>query len=240
MTEQEAYVSLAKKILEHNKNFPQKKMTVCPSIKGSDNAKIMVVGRAINGWCMIPENAALESVVSRIEKCKKCTLNWVTEACGDEKCILNKCGQAKTYEEKTAEGRNPKSALKNNSFWRFVRFYCKEKGIDVSNNAWVENIIWSNLYKASFSTGNPTTKVCKEIKDNCDAILLEEIKKYKPTEILFITRKKDCDVDESWFCEEYFPKTYNYLKENKDVKAFSFSRPENTKFKEVLKYKKEI
>lgn len=49
------YQELAVKVLAKNK-ITQRKLTICPCIKGSNDAKYMFIGRSINGWCPIPDN----------------------------------------------------------------------------------------------------------------------------------------------------------------------------------------
>lgn len=53
---------------------------------------------------------------------------------------------------------------------------------------WVENIVWSNLYKvAPKEQGNPTTGMCRVQQVICRDLLREEIELYRPTHILLVT-----------------------------------------------------
>ena len=53
---------------------------------------------------------------------------------------------------------------------------------------WYENIVWSNLYKiAPTFGGNPDLRLKRAQFESCYNLLLEEIKIFKPTYILFAT-----------------------------------------------------
>lgn len=133
--------------------------------------KIMVVGRAVNGWevsftnCSTLENT-VHSILNQAQRLDKVVdLNGVKYKDSNDK--------TKTY----YYSRSP--------FWRLIRKVMESYG-EADN--WNQKILWSNLYKiAPRRTGNPSWSLIKQDLDLYIACITEEINAYKPDKVLFIT-----------------------------------------------------
>lgn len=240
---QELYKQLAQKVLEHNKNMRGKKgaITICPAIKGNDydknaEVRLMFIGRAINGWCYLNENDNSNNVVDRLNNCENCGLGWVKNNWN-----WDKCGDCDIAKQKLENG------IYNNRisspFWNMVHYICKQHNITEDN--WYNQIVWSNLYKASYADGGNPDGFYKEQIEQCNKILIEEITEFNPTHIYFITESaKNLNNNKpTWFCEEYkydkelnFKKVYEFLfnEGNKHIEVNICARPEFHKLEEVL------
>ena len=92
--ERKLYIELLKKVKNknsHPNNYGQ--LTICPAIAGNDYFKlskeqprIMIVGRAINGWCPLCEEETEESFIKRIENCSSIGLDWAIGVHSWNKC----------------------------------------------------------------------------------------------------------------------------------------------------------
>lgn len=228
----ENYLKLYDKVVEYNKNH--KKLTICPSIKGqyydTCNNKIMVVGRAINSWCPIEGSLGEnETIIERLERCERCTLDWVKGKNKWMYCNANNCPYAKDKQE---DGK------KNiTQFWRLVIHICEKNNI--SDEDWYKNIVWTNLYKASYQEGgNPSNGFCASQKDVCNSILINEIEEYKPQKIYFITETNGRE-ERNWFCKKDFGEVYKKL-ENSGIEVFVLTRPEGHKIEKIYNSKQDI
>lgn len=207
-------------------------LTICPAVPGSEynsqNGGIMFVGRAINGWCPLPDNNAIE----QLQKCANCTLNWVIEGGDYSLCAKNNCEYAKS------QSSNPHSNM--TPFWNLVKYICEQPENNISKD-WLKKIVWTNLYKASYVEGGNPVRFYKPQLDLCNKILIKEIELYKPKKIYFITepnRRKETKTKRTWFCENDFKKVYDYLK-NQNVEAYVLTRPEFKNLKDVWDNKEE-
>lgn len=218
-------------------------LTICPAIKGelydTQNKKFMFVGRAINGWCELPDNES--DFQKMLDTCtNKCGLGWVIG-----QWDWYKCDGCKYAETKAKEKEGVYSNRTNSPFWQLVKYICEQEGI---GDCWYKKILWSNLYKASYlNGGNPYDYYEQQIL-YCNEILNKEIEIYKPTKIFFITENfsmlKNCKC--TWFCKEYVKKSilnfrsvYNTIKE-KGVETYILSRPEFKSKEKVYQNRKNI
>lgn len=256
------YAELVKKVVNFNSNEKNKdkQLTICPAMAGSETAKIMIVGRAINGWCSIKQvckdstKSIDEQTLEMVNRCGKCNLDWVVGENYYTKCNENDCPYAKDKDNKDRRE-------KNSPFWRFAKYIVENiMGEKYKKDEWQEKIIWSNLYKASYENGgNPTNFYDEQVKI-CDRILKREIELYQPKIIFFITEKNHKDdkekFDFSWFVEKdenikgenksAFSNTYKLIREFNNGKnelncqIFVTKRPEFRKFEELLKEMKSL
>ena len=133
--------------------------------------KLLVVGRAINGWEENPwkPGVSVDEYAEKVLEIGDSAFKWTN--------II-----------KPESGYN----VNKSSFWRVSRDIFK--GISGKNDDnWISKIAWSNLYKVSkFDGGNPSDKLCILQLETCKKILLKEIREIVPDLILFIT-------DMNWF-----------------------------------------
>lgn len=225
-------------------------LTICPAIKGKNYKEgkgIMVVGRAINGWCPL-NDIKEEAFLKRLELCSECTLDWVVARTASDRWLRCKENLCPFVDNEPADGRSPITP-----FWQMVEYIyyqkvCKDlnknpydeivkKAYDeIVKNAYDE-IVWSNLYKASYAYGGNPAGFYEEQAELCNKILIQEIIKYKPSEIHFITEKngrKPGKQSRTWMCDSYqtkahFKELYDFLedKENDWTKKVAvYNRPE--------------
>jgi hypothetical protein len=206
-----------------------KKLVFVPAICGKkfDGCphKIMIVGRAPNGWSMpfYEDNDAVP------DKWFESHLDWVISG-----------------EDLKRNGEKHNASIKYSKFWQFICYLIRLKCPEIKKENFVDVIVWNNLFKISNgNSGNPNDKLCKETVELMDKILTAEIKYYQPDEIWFITKKNE-KVDCKWTDDSYgdkwlfwkynnelaFEKTLEYIKTN-DIKAKLFYRPEHRKFSEI-------
>lgn len=236
----EEYIKIYKAIKDKkiNKRGP---LTICPAIKGSEYKKggLMFVGRAVNGWCPLPQENDERIIIERLKLCSKCTLNWIQER-NDiwQICADNGCPYAK--EKGIIDGRPIHSP-----FWYLVEYiYKKEYGEEPE---WYKKIVWTNLYKLSYVNGGNPDGFYEPQIDACNRLLIKDIEDYKPRKIFFITENKGRNTskqDRTWFCKSYpdgklhFKSVYEYLEDkidNNEIEVFVLTRPEFQKMDEVFK-----
>lgn len=137
---------------------------------------LMVIGRAVNGWrketYWIPNDHNLEerkeylhNLESSHNPINECPLEWVKNRW--------------TPQEKGSY------CTKKSAFWRMI--YKTMCDLELRED-WASKIIWSNLYKvAPAANKNPSTLLQKAQRDYCIQILKEEINRWRPRNILFLT-----------------------------------------------------
>lgn len=144
------------------------KYTTCTDGCGSE-LRLMVIGRAVNGWNKMDVQNKKE-FISAIQ----------TQ-------FNNNSFEEGVYEENGKLCFNPDYTLTRSAFWRTSRRIWVE--LSGKNEVrWVDNIVWSNIYKVSPSiSGNPTPQMCKKQQSICKELLKKEIEFFKPTHILLVT-----------------------------------------------------
>lgn len=138
--------------------------------------RLMVVGRAVNGWTdgVLPADLAQPAKAQAFAKTvfesvtgANCPMAWVSESWG------------------TTSGYNSRRS----AFWRSIRAVVH--GLDIANvllPQWPSHLLWSNLYKvAPAQGGNPDGNLCSLQLAGCIDLLRLEVDTYKPTRILFLT-----------------------------------------------------
>ena len=158
--------------------YSKKSQALCGfmALKGHEyKNKLMVVGRAVNGWGDGKSTAALQELAARQKfidsfrsSDKDCPMVWVAKSAG-----------------KTDEYNTNKSA-----FWRVIRRVSRRLGAwhDGQEENWSSRLVWSNLYKISpHAGGNPSDKLCAIQEPGCIELLRTEIEDYQPERILFLT-----------------------------------------------------
>lgn len=161
------------------------------------NCRLMIIGRAVNGWGSIACPNAKEFGVQAEQVFNGTGFEWVVY---DERGLHNT--EDKIY------------FLSRSPFWRTSQQIWEQLS-GVRQDKWVDYIAWSNIYKvAPPTTGNPTTKMCRTQIELCRQILKKEIETYKPTHILFVTGWNWWFQDSKFGVAKLFEQT-NFIKENK-------------------------
>jgi hypothetical protein len=131
------------------------------------SGKLLVVGRAPNGWGKSINKNSLEDcqglLDSLIPSIYSTNLDWV------DKCW----GATKGYN------------TKKSAFWRVSRMLAKNFASDSKDC--IDHICWSNLYKISPEEGNPSNRLMTIQFDHCVEILRSEIKHSGAENVIFLT-----------------------------------------------------
>lgn len=170
--------------------------TVSKSYKGSKydkcSQKIMIVGRAMNGWEDDQKYTSTDDFLDTF--LSECQNTSETKNVFDD--VVNREGFK-------SEGRKRNYLYIRSKFWKLIHYTLKEFGMandnwyadDKGGNMdWNQKIVWSNLYKVSpYAEGNPTQALMKLNMQEYIDILKSEIAEHSPDKIIFITDK--------WFIE---------------------------------------
>lgn len=212
----------------------EERLTVCPAFKGNyyDDCKIrlMVVGRAVNGW----DRFSSETCVSL-----KATVDMVMQQ--------KACFEHVVAEEGIEQEDGSRYYYSRSRFWKLIRNILEECG---EGENFHQKIVWSNLYKvAPRVTGNPAWSLVKpQMKTHID-LLLDEIRAYKPTHILFVT---GMDYINPWMNKDCFGKVLGVGENDKfdgenykvgfveDAKVVVCGRPELKSDENIRKMAKDI
>lgn len=146
-------------------------LTAAPHFMGelygkNNNFKLMVVGRAVNGW------------------------EYDFDSCESEEDVLNAIlNQTFTFEdivkEEGIQGEKSTYFYSKSPFWRLIRKLLESYGEGENYN---KKVLWSNLYKiAPRNGGNPGWLLIRPELQTYIDMIKKEIEIYKPTHILFIT-----------------------------------------------------
>jgi hypothetical protein len=140
--------------------------------------RLMVIGRAVNGWAdgILPSALASPSAVESYANLVRasvighggCPMRWVTDGWG------NRQGQYNT---------------RRSAFWRVIRGVVGGLGIaDVEDRSWPSHLVWSNLYKvAPCKGGNPGGRLCAIQQTGCMDLFRLELRTYAPSRLLLLT-----------------------------------------------------
>lgn len=181
---------------------------------------IMLVGRCVNGWGKLSD----ETAEGFADSAAKEILSF------DGFKWIDKDDHIGTYIE---DGKTKEYNINASAFWRVAKNVVYKvkpwlqkyrncgcvitneniKTLDNENARWVEHIVWTNIFPiAPLKSGNTNEKIKRLTKDICAELLLEQIKLYKPTHIIFIT---DWDY---WFSDisEKFPNVKKISGDKKD------------------------
>ena len=141
----------------------------------TNEKRLMLVGRSVNGWGSLTASSAEEfgmAAESQFTDLSRWS-GWV-----DDK-------EGRMYSK-----NDPSYSLDRSPFWAYSKeVFNRIPGSAVKNTGiWMENIVWSNLYKVSPPHGgNPSNNLLFKQNDICRKILECEIAELRPTHILFMT-----------------------------------------------------
>ena len=179
---------LEKKILrfvgEAADQLPEEKVVGFMATKGNlYNRKLMVVGRAVNGWTddtILPSQLAGPDKRRRYSKIVKknsskgnfsedtrdCPMRWVQD-----------------------DWQNPEGyRARDSAFWRTILRVIEGLEIAFENDPWPSHLVWSNLYKVSPAKGgNPGNRLCRIQLDGCKSLFDTELNIYRPSRVLLLT-----------------------------------------------------
>jgi hypothetical protein len=126
------------------------------------SCRIMVVGRAVNGWKDAPlSNKSLESIQKSFEEFS-----------------LNEFAIPKKEYN-----------INRSAFWRIVR---KTVAVSCGREPeeWIEHVCWTNLFKiAPLETGNPSSYLADIQRKSCIDLLKQEVQIFKPKVVLVLAGK---------------------------------------------------
>lgn len=132
------------------------------------NEKLLIVGRAPNGWTMCfdkndpePPFKLTEKAMSELESHN---LDWVDALRGENESGYN---------------------TNRSAFWRVSRLLANH--IACESAECINYIGYSNLYKIAPEAGNPSTRLMNVQFEQCVKILQTEIKLLKPKNVVFLT-----------------------------------------------------
>lgn len=174
---------------QFNSKATETPLTASIAFKGEQfdtcNFKLMVVGRAMNGW----ETDFSQCYTA--EDVKNTVLNQKFSFSD----VINTEGFPR-------EGKRPYRYI-TSKFWKLIKYVLEEYGeannewYDKTKNMnWNEKIVWSNLYKVSPRyENNPDDLLIKKTLEANIEILKTEISEYSPDLILFVTDR--------WFLEPF-------------------------------------
>ena len=197
------------------------------SMKGelydTSDVRLLVVGRATNGWPSLTCESAQEFAEAANRKFN--SIGFLQLVSNPEARFNELHNDPGSSDERYYLCKSP--------FWRVT--YGIWRGLTGSDkDQFLKHIAWSNLYKIAPSkvppnkNGNPTTAMCKKQFKACKEILRAEIQAYRPTHILLVT-----DYDR-WFAH----KDYDFSGLFEDRKRLGSNYENKTIFVEgTAKYK---
>lgn len=175
----------------------------------SEDNKLMIYGQAVNGW-QNQDHADIESLVEEI-------LNRT-----DDSREMRMMADCRGWHG-DVDGKKASYYYKRSKFWKlnyqvitnitdgsFNKFYVPYTSEDdypqQLDNAWSQEVVWSNLYKIAFSRGgNPDSQIIDAINDISRKIVLEEIAELRPGRVLFNTGENmfvDMFLNSDWAGKE--------------------------------------
>lgn len=184
--------------------------------KGGNDFRLMLVGRAINGWGEYRGNHLdkeffIETSMSNLknEPCSLASNDIDPEGQRDRFDWINQeTGNKNVYREGIDRDCNAgKYYISKSPFWSYSKsVWDRVQGKDTEwKERWFKKIVWSNLYKLSpCDEGNPGHKEMKIQEKVCIDLLEAEIRYFRPTHILFVT---------GWDWFEPFKKCFTQVKD---------------------------
>lgn len=165
------FLNLYKNLLDVFDTNERNSLACTPAVEGEKYSKrstrFMLIGRSMNGAYQHWEDGLTSSEYA--EKALEYSFNRRMQFVTEKKC------------------KGCYNHMKT-SFWQLGKKTLLALDESIDEEAWAENIVWSNLYKvAHFKGGNPDSR-SKELQlSACIKILEFEIDVFKPTHILFVT-----------------------------------------------------
>lgn len=171
--------------------------------------RLMVVGRATNGWGealnVNVREEYVDQAASLFKQNDRVQPEWnMSGTYHSPYSVYDKIDADGAVTEKDA-----KYYLSKSSFWRVARATCYHllpnagKAPEEKETYWLDNIAWSNMYKiAPLKEGNPNERLIKAQQEACKDILKAEIQALVPTHIILMT-------DKTWFDQYAFGEIFD-------------------------------
>lgn len=176
-------------------------LTAVPCFVGSqyshEDIKIMIVGRAVNGWEVDFEDcSSLDNTVNSILKQENRLDDFAKDYILYDAVENNEVVQKKYYYAKSP----------------FLRMMRQLVGaLSNSEDNWQQRIVWSNLFKiAPRKGGNPSWLMLRDNLDLYIELMRYEIAKYRPDIVVFVT---DMDFFDPYPNNEKYPSFRRLMKE---------------------------
>lgn len=162
------YKALVEKCHKERKTYKETHLSVFSiGIGSKSRGKLLVVGRATNGWGNGFSKSSATSCGKMLDeflpKLGKANLDWVSEQWGHTK----------------------KYNTKRSAFWRVARMLAQRIAND--SDDCINHICWTNLYKTAPDGGNPSSRLKDLQFDHCAQILTSEIRATKAKNVVFLT-----------------------------------------------------
>ena len=166
----------------------------------NDVVRLMVVGRAVNGWGeLMPitsSDAYAEEATKLFEQDNRFETEW-----GMQNGEIDPYSEYEDLDENNIpkldkDGKKiiKKYYLSRSAFWSAALGVYEElsKEEKHEHTDWYEDIVWNNIYKvAPQKEGNPSTNLIYAQAEVCVNLLREEMKLLEPTHVLLV-------IDKSW------------------------------------------
>jgi hypothetical protein len=146
------------------------------------DGRLMLVGRALNGWNTKPFKAPEMELEAGRNNILENTLETSSSNPG---CPIRGLHDSWRAGLKSKRSRyNPERS----SFWCVAREVIKEFGVPEEKEKWENYLYWTNLYKISpLNTGNPSGSLKRLVEPACRKMLTMEVEFLLPQRILFLT-----------------------------------------------------
>lgn len=136
----------------------------------SEKKKLMIVGRATNGWGELKDITNGPDQYSRIA--------WKN---------LNDTKRFKWIDEEKAK-KEKRYNIESSPFWSYSKAVLKELRGSIPDTGWYQYILWSNLFPVSYSDEWNPSETLKRIQfDSARKLIKEQIRYFKPTHVLIMT-----------------------------------------------------
>ena len=139
--------------------------------------RLMIVGRSVNGWTELSEISDQEFVQAAANTMLQPGFSWLRDDGKGTETYIDDHENEKRYNIYTSP------------FFRCTKQIINQlKPISAIHDRWFEHIVWNNLYTvAPPQRGNAVGKLQNIQVDLSKQLLLQQIKHFAPTHILFIT-----------------------------------------------------
>lgn len=149
---------------------------MCGAKFASSAPRLMVVGRAVNGWgngiaapvLLSPEgrSAATKQARAVSEVATGCPMSWVETRAGDPDYNTNR-----------------------SAFWRVIRKAAASlHSWSTPHQGWSSVLCWTNLFKVSpHAGGNPSTVLRRSIIQGSVQLLRREVEEFSPDRVIVLT-----------------------------------------------------
>lgn len=191
-----------------------------------DHQKILVIGRALNGWSL-PCDFLLSSIESTFDLAGQYIAEWnkMDDPTADVSWPERELSHEECHHLKWVNTYKNGKKTSNTGFWRLAKISARKTG-NLNDDLWIDQIAWTNLYKVSPNKkGNPQGRCQKAQERTCVEILEKEIELLNPSHIFVIalTNKKDGGITGEWV-QPFIHVLESAEKENRRI--LYFPRPE--------------